>query len=386
MDAQDEAFEAVVIRATLDAFWSHSSKTVSGHVSEVNFMARYAHALGVDPFPSLGPFALGQHLGMKEAMMVVMRSMEQGRKNATVQFGTARQARSTLTILWEASPDAGSDIVISAASVKGRFIATTAPAKGRWYQYFTAGIRIRMGDKVSQDRAYTIQVLHALVEMYEKEWEELSWAMPIQSLCAVMFLLVSCLGGMRGYEVMWTDLVALCYDLCYCEDLEDESAVSWPVVGRFKARGDITNCYMIPIAGTTRSGIQFFRWTKRFVLRLSQEGITEGWAFRRLDMTRAIAANYRDNIFNKLATIQQTTNLIDPDCKVWEDYGLQRSGRCFFTSECANQGVDPHDVELQCRWSSDRASGDHTVQRSMIHTYAEVRNMKDSLVRPSKAL
>ena len=30
--AQDEAFESVVIWATLDAFWAHASGTVAGHV------------------------------------------------------------------------------------------------------------------------------------------------------------------------------------------------------------------------------------------------------------------------------------------------------------------------------------------------------------------
>ena len=45
--------------------------------------------------------------------------------------------------------------------------------------------------------------------------------MPLHSLRSVMFLLVSCLGGMRGYEVVWTDLGALNYDLDYCKSLNE---------------------------------------------------------------------------------------------------------------------------------------------------------------------
>jgi len=385
-DAQDEAFEAAVTRATLDAFWAHASRSVASHVSEVRFMERYGDALGVDPFPPLGPFPLGQHLGMKEAVMVVMRSMEKGRKKATVQFGTARKARATLTVLWETSPMSGGDIVLSAAALGGRYIATKAPAEGRWYQYFTAGARARMGDIVSQDRAFTSDVLHALLSMYELEWEKDGWNMPAQAMCAAMFLLVSCLGGMRGYEVVWTDLGALRYDLQYCEDLGDYSAISWPVVGRFKARGGVADCYMVPIAGETRSGIRFFEWTRRFVVRMAREGYFEGWAFRREDGRRAVAGDYREDIFTKLEKIQQETDLIDPECKVWEDYGVQRSGRRFFTTECAIQGASTHEIELQCRWSTDRANGERTVQRSMVHTYSEVRNMREVLVRPSKLL
>ena len=135
-EAQDEAFEAIVIQATLDTLWSPASKTASGHVTEVNFMARYALALGFDPIPRLGPFPLGTHLGMNEAIMVVMRAMERGNKKSTVQWGTTRKARSTLTLLWEVSPEFGRDVVLSAAAKLGSLVATTAPVEGRWYQHF----------------------------------------------------------------------------------------------------------------------------------------------------------------------------------------------------------------------------------------------------------
>ena len=143
---------------------------------------------------------------------------------------------------------------------------------------------------------------------------------------------------------------------------------------------------MTPIAGKTKSGIEFFKWTKRFVSRLAAAGLTSGWAFRRSDGSRALASDYKPNIFTKLEVIQQTTSLIDPACKVWSDFGVQRSGRRWFTTECANKGVKPHEVELQCRWSTDRARGERTAQRSMIHTYSEVRNMKEALTRPSRSL
>ena len=49
--------------------------------------------------------------------------------------------------------------------------------------------------------------------------------MLLHSINTVMILLVSCLGRIRGYEAVWTDLGSLGYDLIYCEDLEDKSAV-----------------------------------------------------------------------------------------------------------------------------------------------------------------
>jgi len=48
-------------------------------------------------------------------------------------------------------------------------------------------------------------------------------------------------------------------------------------------------------------------------------------------------------------------------------------------------GTPPHVIEVHNRWSTDRAAGVRTVIRSMIHTYSEMRNMKDSLIKPSQA-
>jgi hypothetical protein len=93
----------------------------------------------------------------------------------------------------------------------------------------------KWGDVVTQDQAYTIEVLLALVEMYKQEWQMFNLQMPLPSVCACMFLLVSSLGGMRGFEVVWTDLAALRYEVSFCKAAEDESAVSWPIVGQFKA-------------------------------------------------------------------------------------------------------------------------------------------------------
>jgi len=112
-------------------------------------MARYGLALGFVPMPPLGPFKLGSHNGMLQAIMLEMRLLEKGRPQAnstassTVMFGTARMIRSTSTVLWENSPASGSDIVLSSGQAKGRFVATLCPSEGRWYQHFSLGCRPR---------------------------------------------------------------------------------------------------------------------------------------------------------------------------------------------------------------------------------------------------
>jgi hypothetical protein len=67
--------------------------------------------------------------------------------------------------------------------------------------------------------------------MFEQEWQTYYLDIPLTSLSACMFLLILSLGGMRGFEVVWTDIAALCYDMSYCEATEDQTAMSWPIVG-----------------------------------------------------------------------------------------------------------------------------------------------------------
>jgi hypothetical protein len=91
-----------------------------------------------------------------------------------------------------------------------------------------------MGDIVSQDQAYTIEMLLALLQMYEEKWQTVYLCIPLNAICACMFLLVSSLGDMRGCEVVWTDLAALRYDLAYWEAAEDDFAVCGPLWGDSK--------------------------------------------------------------------------------------------------------------------------------------------------------
>ena len=255
----DACFESLAIRAQLDAFWARTKNTVKGHVAEARFMAQYGTALGFTPMPPLGPFQFGSQNGMMQAIMLEMRAMERGRqKGRRVQFGTARNIRSTTTVLWETSPASGGDIVLSSGSVKGRYIATLRPSEGRWYSLFSTGMSVRMGDIVKQDQAYTIEIVHAVINLFEEQFQDEGYAMPVADFEAAMFFIISCMGGFRGYETVWTDLGALRYDVEYCEAQDDFSAVAWPVTGRFTNEQGSWNHYMIPIAGVTGSGVRVF--------------------------------------------------------------------------------------------------------------------------------
>ena len=100
-DVASDAFEVMSTRVTLGAFWAHSSCTVKGHLQEITFILKYAESLGI-AIPSLvmGPYPRTHQLGMLQAIMVLMRSMELGQGGGTVLYGTTRKICAAFILLW----------------------------------------------------------------------------------------------------------------------------------------------------------------------------------------------------------------------------------------------------------------------------------------------
>ena len=87
-----------------------------------------------------------------------------------------------------------------------------------------------MDDVVSHDKAYTLELLHALLETYQLEWQEYGYSEPMIFIYPVIFLFVTYLGQIRCYEAVWTDLGTLRYDAAHCPNCEDGSTVVWSIV------------------------------------------------------------------------------------------------------------------------------------------------------------
>jgi len=59
-----------------------------------------------------------------------------------------------------------------------------------------------MGDIITQDCAYTINVILSMVKLVEDEFQLSGFVMPVRDMEATMFFIASCLGGFRGYETV----------------------------------------------------------------------------------------------------------------------------------------------------------------------------------------
>ena len=77
------------------------------------------------------------------------------------------------TVMYNVSRQSETDIVLSTSSNKGHYVATCNPSEGLFYQMFAPGCCACSGDIVKQARAYTMEILVALLAMYKTEHEEL---------------------------------------------------------------------------------------------------------------------------------------------------------------------------------------------------------------------
>jgi hypothetical protein len=383
----DEATAALVRQANLDAFWSRAKGTVAKHRTEVRYELKYNKELDYSSFPALGPYALGDDRGMRQAVGLLRRTKEPGKaKGSTIKYATARGVRSTHSEVWKTSPDSGLGLVFTGE--RKRYTATLNPTEGFWFNKFMDGLDVRMADVTKQDRALSVPIMHCLMNMYEMEWREKGEAMELDSMAAALFCTVTFCSGMRGYETMWTDLAALRAEIEHIDLTRDYRGVGWPVVGKFKAEGGGTGRHVIPIAATTSSGLPNLRWARRMVEKMESLGKTTGYLFvNEKTGRRAECSLYKPDVFEKLEEIQRLhPELIEPGCEVNEEFGMQRSFRRGFDSECRNRGISDSDINSMCRWQVEKARQGRSSARSMLDLYTDYRLAKDMLLRPSSAL
>ena len=79
----------------MDSFWSREKSTVNSNRREGIRFYNTCKVLGVDkPYPSRNPFPVSDSFGMLVASSILIRSLDEGRNAANVQFETIRKLRS----------------------------------------------------------------------------------------------------------------------------------------------------------------------------------------------------------------------------------------------------------------------------------------------------
>jgi len=98
-------------------------------------MSRKAQDLGLNTqcfFPAMGPLPIKDCDGMAVACCVLMRTLDEGKNEATVQFKTANFSRTAFGNMWHASVEGGLEAVV--IGDKTKMFHTLCPTFGDWYE------------------------------------------------------------------------------------------------------------------------------------------------------------------------------------------------------------------------------------------------------------
>jgi hypothetical protein len=117
--AQDLRILKCICCTNLDALWALEPRTVQRNLMECRRGLNVAASLGFKSklYRPLGPFPLEDSFGMCAAIVILQVSLNPGKYNRHVQFGTVREFRSAFSNVYHASKE-GLDAMVMAKDTK----------------------------------------------------------------------------------------------------------------------------------------------------------------------------------------------------------------------------------------------------------------------------
>jgi hypothetical protein len=387
-DETDVLLLKFIRRANLDALWSRETSTVRNNAREIEKLRTKAMTLNLpvnDMLPKLGPFPVDDTQGMGLAVCILLRTLDEGKNETTVQFSTAQRMKTAYANMWRVSLEGSGGAVISRDTVK--MFHTTCPTHGEWFEKFTKGMHERMGDKVRQDLAISIEQMHELMKRYEERWEAAGDNRMIQRsvLFPALFCIVAFCCALRGEEV---PLMSLTGTVMHWEEALAHKTphVVVALLGKFKTLNSV-KYHIMPLVLKTATGLKPGEWMKRMVCWYKNGGITTGWVFRDAKNGAARASEYEWDILCELERIQQEKpDIIGRHVNVMEEYGVSRSFRRGSDTHAINQGLSVLTIECNNRWRSLEMAQGKAPSLRMIHHYSDIQQLLPTLLEYSKAL
>lgn len=379
----DDNLMTCIRRANLDAFWAREPGTVSANLYDARrSVTTQVDCLGITSggFRPLGPFPLRDTCGMIPAATMLMRSLDAGRNDKTVQFGTIRKVRSTFTNLHNASVNGMGSSTLMGDGRKMHF--TDSLTHSLWYDRFIQGCHKRMGDVIKPNLAVSVEVMQSLMHRWEKDWDS---AVTIHDKLKVALLGSFCqlgfVGALRGEEIPRA-LLGGTRDAFATSGMHSSPHVVIELYGRFKGEGGLDRGHLLPLAATTKSGFQPRLWIGRVLDCYEELGVMSGYMFRKPNGEPQKQSYYEGPILDKLKDIQdEEPHLIPATVNVHEDYGTWRSFRRGSTTHASNQGVDTGVIKRNQRWRKVEQARGRDPSWDMMEHYTDVlQNLKGLLL------
>ena len=335
----------------------------------------------------MGPHPLRDDWGMGMAVALLLRSLDPGNTEETIQWGTVRKLRAAFSNVWQASVEGPKATVLQLTTTK--MYVTTCPTNSYWFDKFANGLHKRQGDMVKPDMGLSVEQMVALMDMLVQEWDasEEGSAQRAEVLFTALFVVSAYLGGLRGEEVPLMDLAGMIKYLDEGLAHRRYPHVPLAMLGRFKLDGREKYHY-IPISARGGSSLEIRPWVERMIHYYELRGIRNGRVFRDRDTGAAAKQGaFEYDILRRLVDIQARGNGVVPlTDDVFADYGVRRSARRGATTEASNMGVTKDTIDANNRWSAEEKAKGRSGGGSMLMHYTEVRMAVGKLIRFSDAL
>ena len=365
----------LVRRANLDALWAREPTTVRANASDVGRLLDIGMLeLEMEEIlPTMGPFPVRDDFGMKLAICMLVRSLDPGKNEDTIQFSTMRKLRSAYANAWNAS--------------ERGLAGEPCPSDNYWFKRFMLGAHKRMGDDVRPDFGLSLDLAHALLKNLNRDWHRASyddWKEKGRvSEFAVILVIGFCL-GLRGDEIMKTRSTGF-YNFTKVGKLHAKHPhVVFQLMGRFN-RETGERCHLMPLAFVTTSGISCGMWIERLMNAWDQQGKEKkGYAFVDPRGRPKKISNYDLEFAQRLEEVKVVRpDLFPSGINITDSYSLVRSLRRGSTSEAENRGIRPAVIEMNNRWRIIEKAKGRQPSLPMRQHYTEVLLMLPTLVEYS---
>ena len=317
-------------------------------------------------------------------MCLLQDSLSPGRHEPTMKYSAVRKVRTVFSNVWTASALGSSEALVWLTDYKRRSVSTQSPTASEWFTRFSTGLKNRMGVRVKQDAAISIEVMVELDKRLNEQFLGLVADSPGREelVKAACFANLSFCASLRGFEV---PRVVLEYLIEFREtepsgDLPPHFGV--PLAGRFKLQGNMDQNLLLFVAAETASGLRPLVWVNRLIDLHGEKGITTGWAFRDEHGRQSKMSDFEDVIFDTLLDIQEECPGLIPDAlNVLDAFGLARSFRRGATTRAENCGVDGTLIDYFNRWKESKSSDSPCFQGNMRIHYADQRQMAEKFLK-----
>jgi len=146
--------------------------------------------------PHWCPFPVGDVLGLRVAIGMLIKSLEPGRYSKTYQqFETIRKLRAAYANMHMSSVE-GVDSLRTVGGETAKMSLTLLPTNSLWFERFAQGCLKRMGQDVRQDWTVTLPTIPNLLETLEDEWEAAdTWEVQHRMASAGAFVVIAFCGS-----------------------------------------------------------------------------------------------------------------------------------------------------------------------------------------------